>query len=219
MSHRKLSGSFKRPGAVYSVWLFVDLRGSSTSLDTIWSNGVPGYAAPVSTDSLRCLPVGDTIHQWPAVLAERECLPREASGSDSPWQLVSACATASCCGPICRDHTSTCRSRAARPTATPASVQSHWSLGYALRWQIEQLFFAQLLTCWSGTSGKDPMLSWQIPALTEEVHCRHVPLLFWSSHWGSFVAGSVWAVPWRWSGLCAVWSLDLGQVSWRNRSL
>ena len=55
-SHRKLSGSFKRPGAVYSVWLFVDLWGSSTSLYTFRSFGVPDYAAPVSMDSLRCLP-------------------------------------------------------------------------------------------------------------------------------------------------------------------
>ena len=55
-SHRKLSGSFKRTGTVYSGWLFVDLWGSSTSLDTFRSFGVPGYAAPVSMDSLRCLP-------------------------------------------------------------------------------------------------------------------------------------------------------------------
>ena len=106
-SRHQESGSFKRPGAVYSGWLFVDLRGSSTSLDTIWSTGVPGYAAPVSTDSLWCPPIGDTSHQWSPVSAERECLPHEASGSDSPRQLVSACATASCCGPICHDHAST----------------------------------------------------------------------------------------------------------------
>ena len=128
-SHRKLSGSFKRPRAVYSVSLFVDLRGSSTSLDTIWSTGVPGYAAPVSTDSLRCLLIEDTSHrQWsPAcwVSTERECLAREASGSDSPWQLVSACAAAHCSGPSCRDHTSTCRSPTARP---PATVPMHQAI-------------------------------------------------------------------------------------------
>ena len=56
------------------------------------------------------------------------------------------------------------------------------------------------------------MLSWHIPALAKQVHCRHVPLLFRSSHWGFFVAGSGCAVPWRRSGSCAVWSLGLGQV-------
>ena len=124
-SRHQESGSFKRPGAVYSRWLFVDLWGSSTSLDTIWSNGVPGYAAPVSTDSLRCLPVGDTSHQWSAVSAERECLAREASGSDSPWQLVSACAKAGCCGPSCRDHTD----NIVRP---PPDLLRHWCQKWGL---------------------------------------------------------------------------------------
>ena len=96
----------------------MDLGGSSTSLDTILSIGVPGYTAPIFTDSLWCLAIGDTSHLWSPVSAERKCWHCEASGSESPSQLVSACATASCCGPICRDHASTCRLPAAQPPAT-----------------------------------------------------------------------------------------------------
>ena len=55
-SHRKLSGSFKRPGAVYSGWLFGDSESSSTSWNRLRSFGVPGTAAPVSVDVLRSLP-------------------------------------------------------------------------------------------------------------------------------------------------------------------
>ena len=58
-SHRKLSGSFKRPGAVYSGWLFVDLWGSSTSLDTFRSFGVPGHRSStpkfVTPTALSCI--------------------------------------------------------------------------------------------------------------------------------------------------------------------
>ena len=55
-SHRKLSVSFKRPGAVYAGWLFGDSESSSTSWNRLRSFGVPGTAAPVSADALRSLP-------------------------------------------------------------------------------------------------------------------------------------------------------------------
>ena len=90
-SHRKLSGSFKSPGAVYSVWLFGVSESSSTSWNRLRNFGVP---------------------------ADRDCLPCEASESDNPWQLVSTCATASCWGPSCHDNTRKCRTPAARPPAT-----------------------------------------------------------------------------------------------------
>ena len=86
-SHCKLSGSFYRPGAVYSGWLFVDLWGSSTSWDIFRSIGVPGYAAPISRNALwylqQELTTGD--HHVGSVF------PVRINGFDSLWQQVSAC--------------------------------------------------------------------------------------------------------------------------------
>ena len=122
-SHSKLSGSFKRPGAVYSVWLFVDLWGSSTSLDTFRSFGVPGYAAPVSMDPYDACHIGEYSHQWSPAWV-------------SPWQLVSACAIVRCWGPCRRDHADTSRSPAARPPATLVSeVGLNPCMWWALFWR------------------------------------------------------------------------------------
>ena len=62
-SHRKLSGSFKRPGAVYSGCLFGVSKSSSTSWNRLRSFGVHGTAAPVSVDALRSLQ-SRSNHQW-----------------------------------------------------------------------------------------------------------------------------------------------------------
>ena len=100
-SRHQESGSFKRPGAVYSVWLFGVSESSSTSWNRLRSFGVPGTAAPVSVDALRSLQ-SMSNHQWSHVCSVYPVKTWDLTASDSWW--VPAFSTR-CCGPSCRDHT------------------------------------------------------------------------------------------------------------------
>ena len=114
-SRHQESGSFKRPGAVYSVWLFGVSESSSTSWNRLRSFGVPGTAAPVSVDVLRSLQ-SMSNHQWSHVCSVYPVKTWDLTASDSWW--VPAFSTR-CCGPSCRDHTD----NIVRP---PPDLLRHW---------------------------------------------------------------------------------------------
>ena len=98
-SHRKLSGSFKRPGAVYHLFWVIIWRlwkqqhvvEQTKELRSAWHSRARLFGCTTISA------IGSN-HQWaPISEPDRECWHREDSGFYSPWQLVSACATASCC--------------------------------------------------------------------------------------------------------------------------